>query len=214
MRCRLCDAETGPDLVLGGLAYGDCPRCGFLGLDARHHPSPAAEAERYRKHRNDPAESGYRIYIEAFVEAAILPFAAKGAELLDFGSGPVPALGLILAERGIASRAYDPIFEPWEGWSARCWGAIALHEVAEHLREPGTVLASLVSLLPEGGILAIRTRFAPDDVPELERWWYRLDPTHIGFFRARSFAWLAGSLGLDLLLCRPPDLAVLRRPPP
>ncbi|HOX31905.1 MAG TPA: class I SAM-dependent methyltransferase [Spirochaetales bacterium] len=210
MRCRLCSSDSTLPRLAGGLEYRDCPDCGYIGLAPRHWPSRAEEEARYRLHRNDPAEPGYRAYLGAFAELALEPFLGPGARILDFGSGPVPALSLLLAERGFAARPYDPFFAPGSSWRRRSWEAIVLHEVAEHLRSPGRTLAALARRLAPGGILAVRTRFPPEDPAGFESWWYRRDSTHLGFWRPESFSRLARDTGLELALVREPDLAVLR----
>lgn len=210
MVCRLCGERKTRALGIEGLEYGDCPRCGYIGLARRSFPSREAEEARYRLHRNDPGEPGYRAYLSSFVDAALASFLAAGASILDFGSGPEPALAKLLEARGYRSRAYDPFFAPSRSWRGEEWDAIALHEVAEHLREPARSLRYLAGRLAPGGILALRTRFAPDVESAFAPWWYRRDSTHLGFWRNESFSFLAADLDLDLVLLREPDLAVLR----
>ena len=214
MSCRLCGDRSTRRLELGDSAYEDCPACGYLGLSRSCFLDRRSELERYRLHRNDPGESGYRAFLESFIEAAIAPYLARGASILDFGSGPRPALTELLLERGWDAVAYDPFFAPGDAWRKRAWDAAAVHEVAEHLRSPFRSLSALASRIAPGGFLAVRTRFAPESDSELENWWYRLDPTHIGFFRERSFAILAGRLGMEVSKIQRPDLAVLSKPRP
>jgi SAM-dependent methyltransferase len=211
MPCRLCGGEA-PPFSARGLAYGDCPGCGTISLEAAALPSPAAEEARYRLHRNDPAEPGYRAFLEAFIERAFLPRAWPGAALLDFGSGPGAPLAALLRERGFRVDCHDPFFAPGEAWRDRTWDFILLHEVAEHFFEPGERFRELAGLLAPGGRLAIRTRFCPSSQEDFARWWYREDPTHVSFFRPRSFSWMAEAFGLALELLEEPDIVLLRRP--
>jgi hypothetical protein len=62
-------------------------------------------------------------------------------------------------------------------------------------------------LMPNG-ILALRTRFLPDDLDGFASWWYRMDPTHISFYRRDGLAALLGSLGLDTMLLEGEDFLV------
>ena len=194
MRCRLCGSAATRSRLFGLAEYSFCGDCGFVGLARRFFPTREAEEARYRLHRNDPAEAGYRAFLGLFMEKALEPFLAPGAAVLDFGSGPVSALAALLAEKGWAASAYDPYFAPGRAWRRRSWEAIALHEVAEHLRQPGKTLSALSRLLAPGGVLAIRTRFAPENSDDFGSWWYRRDITHIGFYRPESFLiWRAAS---------------------
>ena len=211
MACRLCASRDTATRVVEGRSYEDCPRCGYIGLARRHWPERAAEEARYRLHRNDPSEPGYRSYLERFIDAILAPRLAPGARVLDFGSGPEPALSILLGERGFAAQPYDPFFAPGSSWRRRGWDAIVLHEVAEHLRAPARTMAALARRLAPGGLLAIRTRFPPERPPEFAGWWYRRDATHLGFWRKESFAYLARELGLELVLAQEPDSALLRR---
>jgi SAM-dependent methyltransferase len=211
MACRLCASRETTLFRVEGLEYADCRDCGYLGLGRRHFPSRASEEARYRLHRNDPADPGYRAYLEAFVAKAIAPHVPPAGTVLDFGSGPLPALSLLLEERGYEALPYDPYFQPSSAWRRRSWDCIALHEVAEHLRSPARSLAYLAERLAPGGILAIRTLFAPESQDGFASWWYRRDSTHLGFWRPASIEALASALGLGIRLLEPPDLAILGR---
>jgi hypothetical protein len=212
MSCRLCGGRSTRRLEFGDSNYEDCLACGYLGLARSLFLDRRSELERYRLHRNDPGESGYRAFLEGFIEAAVEPYLAPGASILDFGSGPRPALVELLIERGWNAAAYDPFFAPGRSWRNRSWDAVAVHEVAEHLRSPYRSLAGLAARIVPGGVLAIRTRFAPERDEELATWWYRLDPTHLGFFKERSFAVLARRLALEVVKTQRPDIAVLAKP--
>lgn len=195
---------------LSGKKYGDCPECGYLQIDETLLPGPGAERERYLLHDNDPGEPRYRAYLERFVETAIAPFLSPGERILDFGSGPVPALGTILRGYGYSVRCWDPFFAPEPGWEDELWDAIVLHEVAEHLHSPAATFRTIAGRVREGGFIAARTRFRPEDPTSLESWWYLGDSTHVGFFAPRSFAALAEALDFSLSLCLRPDIVVLK----
>ncbi|TFG78934.1 MAG: class I SAM-dependent methyltransferase, partial [Spirochaetales bacterium] len=159
----------------------------------------------------DPANPRYRAWLQDFIQHFIVPFARKGASILDFGSGPFPALAGMLGELGYAVGIYDPFFEPDESWRDRSWDAIILHEVAEHLLEPGTTLRELASRLAPEGVLCLRTRFAPDSANEFMQWWYRKDITHVGFFRRQSLLLFFGTLEMEEAQANEVDSAVFMR---
>lgn len=216
MTCPLCGFRTSrnpavrPWAEIRGQAYARCPRCTYIYLDRSRLPSRGEEKARYLRHRNDPADPGYRSYLEEFVRKAVLPYAPPGGRILDFGSGPVPALAALLGDHGFAATAYDPYFAPDPPYRAGPFDLIAIHEVAEHLSRPYFEFARLARILAPGGRFAVRTRFAPEDPGEFRTWWYREDPTHVGFFSSRSFAVLAGRLGMSVELEDGRDTLVLR----
>jgi SAM-dependent methyltransferase len=93
----------------------------------------------------------------------------------------------MLAEQGIASEAYDPIYHPDMAYKNKQYDLIASVEVFEHLHDPMTVFGELVSSLRPGGMLAIRTEFFCSDREAYLQWYYRRDPTHVVFFSPQTF---------------------------
>ncbi len=61
-----------------------------------------------------------------------------------------------------------------------------------------------------GGTLAVMTMFQTDDA-RFETWHYRLDPTHVVFYRPETFTRLAHQLGLGCEIIRK-DVVFLTRP--
>lgn len=213
MTCPVCGRRVSgspPWALVRGAPYFRCPRCSYIHLDRSRLPEREEEKARYLRHRNEPEDPGYRSYLEEFIRMAVLPFVPPGGRILDFGSGPVPALAALLGERGYLVTYYDPFFAPDHAARAGPFDLITLHEVTEHLFRPCFELSRLARTLAPGGRLAIRTRFAPEDPGEFRTWWYREDPTHVGFFGSRSFAALAERLGMAVELDDGRELAVLR----
>lgn len=206
MLCRLCGAPARALVsIMESVRFGElscyerCPRCGYIQILEDYLPSPLNERTRYLLHRNDPDDPGYRNWLVSFADAALFPFLKAGCEVLDFGSGPSPALRGILEDKAYGYTPYDPFFAPGEGWRARFWPAIVVHEVAEHLRHPGAVLSELAGLLEPEGILALRTRFPPESSADFARWHYRMDSTHVGFFSKACLRDRLEGLGLRLV---------------
>lgn len=210
MQCRLCNSIMEP-FTAGGLLYGDCPVCGYIQIDAGRLPGPRDEQARYELHHNSYDDRGYTGWIGSYLDR-IIPVLPAGGTVLDFGSGPEPVPGRLLSERGFDVCLYDPYFAPATAWRNRSWQAIMLHEVAEHLAHPAAVLSELRPLLAPKGALCLRTRFAPDDRTDFEGWWYRMDSTHVGFFRERTIRWIARYWQLQPAIIEPPDTAVLLAP--
>lgn len=214
MPCRLCSEAVAPiasEPPLNG--YERCASCGYVQLRRELLPTPEAERARYLLHRNDPAEPGYRAWLSAFMDA-LEPYLRAGVEILDFGSGPVPALGVIAAERGYGYAPYDPFFAPDGRWRSRDWEAIAVHEVAEHLAEPAAAFAELAAALAPGGVLGVRTRYQPEGLEGFARWRYRQDSTHVGFFSSDCLHRAMNRLSLIRVYDDGREIAIFRREGP
>jgi len=210
MVCRLCGEEA-LEFTAGGATYAECPACSYIQIDPALIPEPEAEERRYRLHENSYGDVRYREWILDYLDA-VAGFLPPEARVLDFGSGPEPVPALLLGERGCGVTIFDPFFAPGDAWKSLKWDAILVHEVAEHLSAPLAVFSELSGLLEPGGALCVRTRFPPADRSVFERWRYRMDETHVGFFGRRSLAWLAERLGLRTALLQVPDRAVMVKP--
>ena len=97
----------------------------------------------------------------------------------------------MLEEEGVACDFYDPIYHPKRSYQDKHYDLIVSVEVFEHLQQPKKVYVHLLSRLNRGGYLAIQTQFHDNIVEHFLNWYYRLDPTHIVFFRSETFQYLA-----------------------
>jgi len=180
----------------GGLKYHDCGTCGLVSLDPRHYLLPAAEKERYDLHQNRPGDAGY----EAFLDRLAGPLARKlkaGAEGLDFGSGPGPVLHLLMEKRGFRMSLYDPVYAKDERALERSYDFVTSTEAVEHFQNPGREFELLASLLAPGAYLGLMTKILYEDI-DFIKWWYPKDPTHVCFYREKTFDWLAEKKGWEL----------------
>jgi hypothetical protein len=153
------------------------------------HLSREAEAERYRQHRNDPANADYRAFLDRLLQQ-LIPKLAAGAEGLDYGSGPGPTISVMLAERGFRMTDYDPFFAPQSEALQRQYDFITCTETVEHFARPAEEFARLAALLRPGGWLGVMTQMQEDDAA-FSTWWYLKDPTHVCFYRAATMQWIA-----------------------
>ncbi|CAN5687177.1 class I SAM-dependent methyltransferase [soil metagenome] len=171
--------------------YLGCGVCGLVYLSPHQRLDAGSERARYEKHRNDPADPGYRAFLGQVVEPLVARL-TPGATGLDFGCGPEPALAGMLAERGFPTRTHDPFFapDPEALAGADRYDFITCTETAEHLFEPGPEFERLARLIRPGGWLAVMTELVPHDVP-FASWYYARDPTHVVFYRETSLDWLA-----------------------
>ncbi len=200
--CPLCGSRgTRPFAEAHGRRYLECGVCRLVHLAPADRLDAAAERVHYGTHRNDPADPGYR----AFLDRLALPLAerlAPGAEGLDFGCGPGPALAAMLRERGFRVDVYDPFFAPDPEPLGRDYDFVACTETAEHFFRPGEEFRRLGGLLRPGGWLGVMTEWLPEDRPFGE-WRYARDPTHACFYRPATLEWIAARHGWRLEVPRP-----------
>lgn len=213
--CRLCGSPTrewttGTVSVSRGSAaagrngrrrsrrYERCPTCDHIQCAAQDLPDHQDERERYEEHQNDLSDPRYREYLQRFIEAGIVPFVPVGAAILDYGSGPTPALTELLTRRGYRAVPYDPFFSPRTTASDTQYQAVVALEVVEHFHSPGEELSRIVAALAKGGVLSVRTGVY-DGTGEFLSWWYRRDVTHVSFWTERTIEWIAGRWNLHLI---------------
>ncbi|MBU1509063.1 class I SAM-dependent methyltransferase [Myxococcota bacterium] len=170
--------------------YFECPTCDLVFVDPAQLPEPAPEKARYETHNNAPDEPGYLAFLGRFAAPMALRLGDTPQEGLDFGSGPGPALHLLLERHGHSITLYDPFFAPDEAALARTYDFITCTEAIEHFHDPGREWPRLMSLLRPGGLLGIMTRLRPD-FAAFQTWRYREDFTHVGFFSRETFLFLA-----------------------
>jgi hypothetical protein len=208
--CRLCGATAAHWFGDEWRDYFRCVRCSFVQVPALQWLSPEAERAHYDTHENEVDDPAYRAFLGRLA-GPLLERMNPPARGLDFGCGPGPALAAMLREAGFEVALYDPVYFPDDSLLGRRWDFITATEVLEHLRDPAMELERLWSRLEPGGWLGVMTRRPPQGEGTFARWHYRRDPTHIGFFAAESFGWLAGRWQARLELLGE-DVAILRKP--
>jgi SAM-dependent methyltransferase len=191
--CPLC-GKTATLLSTKTRQYGDCLHCGFISLLPRCRPSLESEKARYELHRNSRSDSGYVHYLDDFV-STISTFLIQGASILDFGSGPEPVLALLLRDCGFWVSTYDPIYSLTDPEKSAPFDCVVVHEVAEHFAEPLKEFRIMAKLVKRDGMIAIRTRLAPDNPNDFKHWWYKEDLCHIAFYRKKTLKTIAAIIG-------------------
>lgn len=193
-RCPLCRSERVRPLARAhGRSYLECGECGLVHVPPEDRLGPAEERAHYGTHENDPDDPGYR----AFLDRLAAPLAERlpaGAQGLDFGSGPGPALSRMMRERGYSVEVYDPFFAPDRAVLRRAYDFVTCTEAVEHFFHPAEELERLDRLLRPGGWLAIMTELLRED-RDFAKWRYARDPTHVAFFRPRTMRWIAERFG-------------------
>lgn len=170
--CRLCGGAAAPytegwvsvtrgstSAARGGRTrsrrYQACDTCGHIQCAIDDLPDSQDERERYDEHHNTLEDHRYREYLERFLTAAVAPFVPPGGRILDFGSGPTPALTHLLAAAEYDPVPYDPFYTPEES-------ALASPAGGDPLPPPGDSADSVdsaESAADAGGAAPARPRY-------------------------------------------------------
>lgn len=169
--------------------YYQCRCCALIFVPPAYRLTSAAEKEVYDQHNNDPTDAGYRRFLFRLF-APIRERLPPPAQGLDFGSGPGPTLSTMFAEAGYTMAIYDPYYAADTGVLTKSYDFITASEVAEHLYQPGEVLAQLYCLLRPGGWLGLMTKLVSNRAA-FARWHYTRDLTHVCFFSHQTLRWWA-----------------------
>lgn len=196
-QCPLCKRANGePFFQDAQRDYVRCPECLLVFVPPHYFLSPEKEKAEYDKHENSAGDPGYRRFLGRMFEPLnrLLPAKSHG---LDFGSGPGPTLSVMFEESGHLMAIYDPFYAPDLGPFSQTYDFITATEVVEHLHDPHKEFDRLWSCLRPGGYLGIMTKRVLGGT-EFSNWHYKNDPTHVCFFSAETFEWLAQHWGAKL----------------
>jgi hypothetical protein len=188
--CPVCLGTATADFAMvDGRHYRDCGDCAAIYLHPSQRPGRDAEYHHYLSHNNDPADLRYRRFLSRLADP-MLERLAPGSSGLDYGSGPGPALAIMLREAGHHVRLYDPFFSPDPAPLEGIYDFIVCSETIEHFHRPADAFARLGRMLKPGGWLGLMTQFFTGEGP-FETWRYRRDPTHVVFYRPETFPAIA-----------------------
>ncbi|MEN8147732.1 MAG: class I SAM-dependent methyltransferase [Campylobacterota bacterium] len=199
MNCKICNEPVTAfyDDYMTCQTY-HCKACEFIFKDEEAVISLDKERKVYQQHNNTEENLGYVAMFQDFIDKTIIPYKDQIQTALDFGSGPNPVLAKILKRNGFETDHYDKFFSPEKVYEEKSYDLITSTEVMEHISDVQSVMTLFAQHLNTGGFLALMTQFHPDDQEAYLNWWYRRDPTHIVFFRPKSFALLAQQHGFTL----------------
>lgn len=189
-----------------GAGFFECRGCEMVFLDPRHHLGRDEEKRRYMLHENDPADSRYRRFLTPVAEEVVRRTRA-GDRGLDFGAGPGPVLAEMLELNGRSMALYDPFFHPHFERLEQVYDFIVCTEAAEHFHRPAQEFEKMRLCLRTGGFLVIMTQMIPES--GFTDWYYHRDPTHVCFYRPKSFAWIGETYGFSRVTVMGPSLVVL-----
>jgi len=194
-----------------GIRYYHCTSCEYIFKSEECYQSIEAQKARYDLHENDENDLGYEAYFQRFLDF-VLPLAGQPETALDFGCGRSSLLAKLLSREGMECDYYDPLYHPNNLDNSKKYELIVSTEVFEHLHNPKEVFEDLLSRLEPDGYLAIQTQFHPNKAELFKKWYYHQDPTHIVFFRAKTFKVLCGIYGCEFVGDNGKNMVVIRKP--
>ena len=188
--CPVCEKDRWIDfMTVGSQIYLGCEECDAVFLEPSMLPNREEEEARYLQHLNYPSDPVYRKFLSRLADP-LLERLPAGSHGLDYGCGPGPALSEILKEAGHSVDLYDPFFHLDKSPLGRKYDFVACAEVVEHFHKPAREFTKLRGLLVPGGLLGIMTCFLTEQT-FFPGWHYRRDPTHVVFYRERTFEVIA-----------------------
>jgi hypothetical protein len=118
----------------------------------------------------------------------------------------------MLREAGHDMAVFDPFYAPDTAVLDAQYDFITCTETAEHFHTPADEFDRLGAMLRPGGWLALMTTFQTEDA-RFATWHYRMDPTHVVFYRAATLAHIAALRGWTCEIPRK-DVALMQVPGP
>ena len=173
-----------------------CASCDFVFVPKVYHLSKTDEKLRYDTHNNDPYDDRYRAFLSQLLKPLLERIPEKSSGL-DFGSGPGPTLSLMLEEYGHTMELYDKFYADNDSVFDKKYDFITATEVLEHLSEPMEVISRLSGILNNQGYLAVMTQILTSQI-DFSSWYYKNDPSHIGFFTKKSLNFVASYLNIEV----------------
>ncbi len=212
--CPLCrNKATGHYHTDKNRHYWHCPECLLVFAGRLSLLSSDEELAIYQQHQNDPNDAGYRQFLNKLAGPLLQRLGPQALQGLDFGAGPGPTLYLLLEQGGHQVNNYDPYFAPDVAVLERQYDFICSTEAIEHFYQPAVEWQLWLDLLKPGGWLGLMTRLRPEHPADFAKWHYKNDPTHVSFFHADTFLWLAQRDGFAVEIIGP-DVVILQKNTP
>ncbi len=210
--CPICSQKTDSfDDERMQCDFYHCPSCEFIFKDPKAYVSRERERKQYDQHNNSFESPGYVKMFRDFIDQCVTPYESDIQSVLEFGSGPGPVLAQLLKEEGFEVDIYDKFFSPGPVYEGKHYDLITSTEVIEHIADPMEVMEFFHTHLNDSGYLALMTQFHENTTESFLKWWYRIDPTHISFFRPKSFEVIAEKIGFKTLYFDNKKLIVLQK---
>ena len=211
MKCHICNQNTVSfKHDKRDVTYYHCTSCEYIFKSPECYQDLARQKERYNLHENNEDDEGYRAYFLRFLDFVLLQI-SNVKTALDFGCGRTSLLAGLLQKEGIACAYYDPIYHPDTLEVEDKYDLIVSTEVFEHLHQPRVVFEDLLQRLNSAGFLAIQTEFHANEYEAFKKWWYPADPTHVVFFRAKTFKVLCEMYGCKYISDNEKNMVLIQK---
>jgi len=193
-KCRICQTAS-PEFYRDTRVFYKCPQCWYIFTEDL---ASEQEAEaHYKQQWEDQSVDFFRQQADAVLQ--VLNQFGRPHRLLDFGSGS-GALTRELHSRGYDVTPLDPMEHGFlrDQSYPQPFDAVIAVEVIEHLPNPLEEIRDIANVLVPGGVAVFTTGLTnsfiarPDAAAQFKEWWYKDDPTHVGFFCERTLAAIGG----------------------
>ncbi len=186
------------------LNFYQCSQCDLIFKDPAVLLGANSEKSRYDLHNNNPNDPNYDAFLSTLVDP-LLKLIKPDALGLDFGCGREKAIENLFKKKKISCASYDPYFFNNPELLTKKYDFITVCETAEHFYQPKKEFELLFGLLKPRGYLAVKTGLVPKDFAS---WWYHKDPTHVVFYSAKTFQFIAKKYATQVEFY-PKDVAIV-----
>ncbi len=224
MNCVFCDCTSIHLLSDKRRTYAECSNCKGVFVLKKCFIFPWCQEYRYSLHNNDIRDEGYKKFIQRFIDPVLTYLDHPPKSILDYGSGPSPALLFLLSEykknnflpETTKISGWDPFFNKeslnlLDSKNIALFDLITCLEVAEHFENPFEGFSTMARLLADGGFIAVRTVPVPQGKQFLQ-WWYINDQTHVSFYTEKAIESIANRVGLQLISVIDECIFILQKP--
>lgn len=197
-------------IVKSGKKYWYCRHCKGFFMDIFEQLPKDEQKKRYLLHDNSLQNKGYKEYLDKIIKKSADYYQRYDKKyknlihIFDFGSGPIPALTQLLAQKkyfteNICVKHWDPLFFAYDTGFKTGADIIFCIEVVEHFENPQKDFKKLADVGAKNSIFFIKTQPAPSSIQQFTTWWYKEDATHVAFYSQQALVYCAKNAGLELL---------------